>query len=64
MVYTHEEGLQWCLQMARGLERLHTSSPVIVHRDLKLENILLTGAHPAVGLKKLENVSGFRVLTG
>ena len=45
VVYTHAQGLQWCLQMARGLERLHTSSPVIIHRDLKLENVLLAGAH-------------------
>lgn len=45
VVYTYAQGLQWCLQMARGLERLHTSSPIIIHRDLKLENILLAGAH-------------------
>ena len=55
MVYTQEEGLQWCLQMARGLERLHTSSPVIMHRDLKLENILLTGVHPAARILVIKN---------
>ena len=44
VVYTYAVGIQWCLEIARGLECLHTSSPVIVHRDLKLENILLAGA--------------------
>lgn len=43
-VYSYAEGLQWCLEMARGLDCLHTSSPRIMHRDMKLENVLLEGA--------------------
>ena len=43
-MYTTEEALQWCLQIAEGLAYLHAQRPVIVHRDLKLENCLLTGA--------------------
>ncbi len=39
-----EEALKWCLQLAEGLAYLHAQRPVIVHRDLKLENCLLTGA--------------------
>ena len=44
MVYTTEEALAWCLQIVEGLAYLHAQRPVIVHRDLKLENCLLTGA--------------------
>ena len=44
MVYTYKEGVQWCIQVAEGLQRLHTGSPMIIHRDLKLDNILLSGA--------------------
>ena len=45
VVYTYKQGIQWCRQVAEGLQRLHTGSPMIVHRDLKLDNILLAGPH-------------------
>ena len=45
-MYTYTEGVQWCIQVAEGLLRLNTASPMIVHRDLKLDNILLAGAQP------------------
>lgn len=32
---------KWMLQAARGLNYLHTRSPPIVHRDLKLANLML-----------------------
>ncbi len=44
VVYTYKEGIQWCIQVTEGLQRLHTGSPMIIHRDLKLDNILLAGA--------------------
>ena len=44
VVYTTDEAVRWCLQIAEGLAYLHAQRPVIVHRDLKLENCLLTGA--------------------
>uniref|UniRef100_A0A383VIX9 Protein kinase domain-containing protein n=1 Tax=Tetradesmus obliquus TaxID=3088 RepID=A0A383VIX9_TETOB len=39
--YTLAEGLDICLQMARGLKYLHSCQPMVIHRDLKLENVLL-----------------------
>ena len=50
VVYTYKEGIQWCIQVAEGLQRLHTGSPMIIHRDLKLDNILLAGASRVHGL--------------
>jgi serine/threonine protein kinase len=42
-VYTYKQGIKWCIQIAEGLQRLHNGSPMIIHRDLKLDNILLAG---------------------
>ena len=45
-LYTYEDGLRWATQMAQGLAHLHDQDPTIIHRDLKLDNILLSGAPP------------------
>ena len=42
VVYSFVQALQWCIHIASALEAMHTSSPMIIHRDLKSDNILLT----------------------
>jgi serine/threonine protein kinase len=42
VVYTYSQGLQWCAQVADGLAFLHAQSPRIIHRDVKLDNVLLS----------------------
>ena len=44
VVYTYADALRWSIQMAEGLVYLHTRHPLIIHRDLKLDNVLLSGA--------------------
>jgi serine/threonine protein kinase len=42
VVYTYSQGVQWCAQVADGLAFLHAQSPRIIHRDVKLDNVLLS----------------------
>lgn len=41
-MYTYSQGLQWCIQIADGLAFLHSQRPLIIHRDIKAANVLLT----------------------
>ena len=40
----------WCVQILKGLKFLHGHSPPIIHRDLKCDNIFITGT---TGLVKI-----------
>lgn len=48
-VYSMQDALQWLIEIASAVHYLHAvCRPMIIHRDLKLENILLTGDPPVV----------------
>ena len=50
-----QDAMRWALQIAEALEYLHHFTPMIVHRDLKLENVLLTSANPSHANAKLSD---------
>ena len=50
-VYSYADAMRWCIQISRGLAYLHSQQPLIIHRDLKLDNVLLTGAARSLGLR-------------
>merc|ERR1719204_2826608 len=59
----------WCRQILRGLLFLHTRVPPIIHRDLKCDNIFITGATSSVkigdlGLATLKNQSYAKSVIG
>jgi len=41
-IYTVQDGLQWLTHVAKGMKYLHNSNPRVIHRDLKIENVMLT----------------------
>lgn len=40
-LYSNTQALKWALQIAQGIRYLHRSKPKVIHRDVKMENILL-----------------------
>jgi WNK lysine deficient protein kinase len=59
----------WCRQILKGLNFLHSRQPPIIHRDLKCDNIFITGTTGAVkigdlGLATLKNRSFAKSVIG
>ncbi|KAL7884358.1 hypothetical protein AOLI_G00071280 [Acnodon oligacanthus] len=59
----------WCRQILKGLHFLHTRTPPIIHRDLKCDNIFITGPTGSVkigdlGLATLKRASFAKSVIG
>ncbi|CAI2350678.1 unnamed protein product [Caenorhabditis sp. 36 PRJEB53466] len=59
----------WCRQILKGLSFLHTRNPPVIHRDLKCDNIFITGTTGSVkigdlGLATLKNKSFAKSVIG
>ncbi|KAI1882102.1 hypothetical protein AGOR_G00247230 [Albula goreensis] len=59
----------WCRQILKGLHFLHTRAPPIIHRDLKCDNIFITGPTGSVkigdlGLATLKSTSFAKSVIG
>lgn len=52
-LYRMQDALRWMIEMAQGLKYLHQCQPMVIHRDLKLENILLQGTDPSTLTTKI-----------
>lgn len=62
-VYTSTEALKWMVNVAEGMQYLHSVSenkPMIIHRDLKLENIMLV--HEGSAMCKLVDFGLHKVI--
>ena len=51
--YSWKDAFRWLQQIVAALKYLHGLRPMVVHRDLKLENLLLTGSNPGTADAKL-----------
>ena len=40
-LYSDADALRWAVQLAGALQALHEGSPQVIHRDIKLDNVLL-----------------------
>mmetsp|Transcript_33788 Transcript_33788/g.95632 ORF Transcript_33788/g.95632 Transcript_33788/m.95632 type:complete len:466 (+) Transcript_33788:142-1539(+) len=60
--YSLEDAFRWILSTAEALEYLHALSPMIVHRDVKPDNILLTHQTPAKADAKLTDFGLHRAI--
>ncbi|CAJ0587592.1 unnamed protein product, partial [Mesorhabditis spiculigera] len=59
----------WCRQVLKGLSFLHSRNPPVIHRDLKCDNIFITGTTGSVkigdlGLATLKNKSYAKSVIG
>ena len=57
---TAKDLISWSIQLASALSFLHRQSPAIIHRDIKLDNILLTT--PLRQRKKREELIDLRLI--
>lgn len=55
VLYSLADALRWVTDVARALHYLHSRSPRVMHRDIKLENILLTDTSVAKASAKLSD---------
>jgi serine/threonine protein kinase len=52
-MYSQADALRWCISIAKALHYLHTANPKVIHRDLKLDNVLLTDRDVSLATAKL-----------
>ena len=53
-LYSHAQAACWAQQIAEALAYLHGSNPIVVHRDLKLANVLLRAPKDPRAKKRME----------
>lgn len=54
ILYTYSEALRWCTQLTLAVGYIHDQHPLIIHRDLRLDNILLTDSTDSADVKLVD----------
>ncbi|KAJ9520847.1 hypothetical protein QJQ45_014048, partial [Haematococcus lacustris] len=54
-VYSNADALRWTTQLAEAIAYLHAARPKVIHRDLKMDNVLLTEGEVSVKSAKLSD---------
>jgi serine/threonine protein kinase len=62
-LYSKLDALRWMIQIAKALKYMHSAKPKVIHRDLKLDNVLLTDSNPHAANVKLADFGLARALT-
>lgn len=52
-LYSKRDALKWSLDLAKALTYLHDAKPKVIHRDLKLDNVLLSARNTSQATAKL-----------
>lgn len=60
-LYSNTQALHWALDIAHALEYLHSHSPAIIHRDVKLSNMLCVRTEDGQVVAKLSDFGLLRV---
>jgi len=60
-LYSNAQALQWALDIASALEYLHRQNPAIIHRDVKLSNMLCVCSERGQVVAKLSDFGLHRV---
>ena len=55
-MYTYADALRWSISIAEGLAYLHKQRPMIIHRDVKLDNVLLQGDSHCLRRPRFHNI--------
>jgi serine/threonine protein kinase len=51
--FGYREAMRWAIQLSSALAHMHSRTTPVVHRDIKLENVLLTSTNTAEASIKL-----------